>query len=307
MNMNKSNWYTLYNGVEMPPVGFGTDRAFIYLRKNIIKGFRIIFDDIFKENFYHIRRDRSISNIVKTAPSVGCHLFDTASSYGQSERVLGHCLRKCDRDEYFICTKISNEEQRTGNVFKAYERSLKKLGVDVIDLFLMHWPQTETFVDCWLQMEKLYEQGLVKAIGVCNFKQHHFEELMVSANIKPHVCQIESHPLFAQHEMREYCKKNMIQMMAYTPTGRMDERIIHDKSIQEISNNHNRSIAQTIIRWHFQHHVIPVINTTKLEHLMDNMNIFDFELSEEEMVEIDMMNRNVRLRYDPDTVDFYKC
>lgn len=305
--INKDNWLELSNGVLMPPVGFGTDRVFLYLRKNIFKGVHILINDLIKDHRYHMKRDLSIFKIVKSCPKEGCFLFDTASSYAQSERVLGHCLKKYNRNDYFVCTKLSNEEQRKGDVFRAFEASRKKLKVDVVDLYLMHWPQTNTFIDCWLQMEELYKKGYVKAIGVCNFKKHHFDELFTKASIIPHVCQIESHPLFSQIEMRYFCRENNIQMMAYTPTGRMDKRIVENPVIRSISERHNKSIAQIIVRWHYQNSVIPIINTTKIEHLIDNVNVFDFCLDQEEMNQIDGMNRNIRLRYDPDNVDFYKC
>lgn len=121
------------------------------------------------------------------------------------------------------------------------------------------------------------------------------------------VCQIESHPLFPQNNMLSYCKENNIQMMAYTPTGRMDARIKSSESMKKISAKYQKNIAQVILRWHYQRGVIPVVNTTSIEHLKDNMDIFDFSLQPDEMKMIDMMNINCRLRYDPDTVDFTKC
>lgn len=206
-----------------------------------------------------------------------------------------------------MVTKLSNQEQREGNVRQALLRSLKHLKTDSVDLYLMHWPQPDTYLDCWKQMEQLYKEGYAKAIGVCNFKEHHFDQLMRVAEIKPMVCQIESHPLFPQNNMLSYCKENNIQMMAYTPTGRMDARIKNSESMKKISAKYQKNIAQVILRWHYQRGVIPVVNTTNIEHLKDNMDIFDFSLQPDEMELIDMMNINCRLRYDPDTVDFTKC
>ena len=193
---------------------------------------------------YYWKRDTSIVNIVEQAPNIGCSLFDTSSAYGQSERVLGHCLKKYPRSDFFLITKLSNQEQREGDVRKALFRSLKHLNTDSVDLYLMHWPQTGTFLDCWKQMEQLYKEGYAKSIGVCNFKEHHFEELMQVAEIKPMVCQIESHPLFPQNDMLMYCKKNNIQMMAYTPTGRMDVRIRENEALRIISRKNQKNIAE---------------------------------------------------------------
>lgn len=156
-------------------------------------------------------------------------------------------------------------------------------------------------------MEQLYKEGYAKSIGVCNFKEHHFEELMQVAEIKPMVCQIESHPLFPQNDMLMYCKKNNIQMMAYTPTGRMDVRIRENEALRIISRKNQKNIAQIVLRWHYQRGVIPIVNTTNINHLKDNMNIFDFSLDSSEMQVINGLDINCRLRYDPDTVDFTKC
>ena len=301
------NTVKLYNGLDIPCIGFGTDRTFIKKKKNIFAGATEFLKDITVGHGYHWKRDTSIMNIVKQAPSIGCHLFDTSSAYGQSERVLGHCLKEYSRNEYFLVTKLSNQEQREGNVRQALLRSLKHLKTDSVDLYLMHWPQPDTYLDCWKQMEQLYKEGYAKAIGVCNFKEHHFDQLMRVAEIKPMVCQIESHPLFPQNNMLSYCKENNIQMMAYTPTGRMDARIKNSESMKKISEKYQKNIAQVILRWHCQRGVIPVVNTTNIEHLKDNMDIFDFSLQPDEMDLIDMMNINCRLRYDPDTVDFTKC
>ena len=302
-----NEYMTLCNGVKIPMVGFGTDMTFIYIRKNVLKGVKDFIVDIIKKGGYHFRRDCSIFSIVKNGPDKGCHLFDTASAYGQSERVLGFSLKKYSRDDYFIITKLSNKEQRDGDVEKALRRILKKLKVDYVDLYLMHWPQTGTYFDSWKQMEDIYRKGLARAIGVCNFKEHHFKELAKVSQIAPMVCQVESHPLFPQNDILRYCQKNNIQMMAYTPTGRMDERIKNSPVLKKIAACHDKTIAQVIIRWHIQRKVIPIINTTNIEHLNDNMNVFDFVLTEEEMKEISSLNCNCRLRYDPDTVDFTKC
>lgn len=299
--------YILRNGVAMPSVGFGTDRTFLFVRKNVIKGLINLVKDVTVGKKYYLNRDKSIVKIVKHGPENGCVLFDTASCYGQSERVLGYALKKYRREDVFLITKLSNEEQRDGDVEKALKRSLKHMRTNYVDLYLMHWPQTGTFIDSWKKMEVLYKKGYARAIGVCNFKQHHFEELFEKAEIKPMVCQIESHPLFNQDEMLQFCRENEIQMMAYTPTGRMDKRIRESDVLNAISSKHNKTVAQIIIRWHYQRNVIPIINTTNLEHLKENTNVFDFTLSEEEMKQINALNIDCRLRYDPDTVDFKKC
>lgn len=216
-------------------------------------------------------------------------------------------MKNYPREDYFLITKLSNQEQREGDVHKALMRSLNHLKVDKVDLYLMHWPQTGTYLECWKQMEQLYREGYARAIGVCNFKEHHFEALMKIAEVKPMVCQIESHPLFPQNDMLEYCKKNGIQMMAYTPTGRMDSRVRESELLKQLAEKYHKNIVQIILRWHYQRGVVPIVNTTSVNHLKDNMDIFDFLLNQDEMDEIGRMNVNCRLRYDPDAVDFTKC
>ena len=301
------NGIRLSNGVEIPRIGFGTDRTFLFLRKNLIMGAVDAVKDITLRRGAQLKRDLSLARIVRSAPQYGCCLFDTASSYGQSERVLRSGLKAYDRSEYFLITKLSNREQREGDVKKALLRSMSRLGIQQLDLYLMHWPQTGTYVDCWKQMEDLYDAGLTRAIGVCNFKVHHFETLLGNARINPMICQIESHPLFSQEDMLSFCKQNNIQMMAYTPTGRMDEQLRNSPILKDIATVHGKDVAQVILRWHVQRGVIPIVNTTKIEHLSQNMDIWDFCLTETEMEKIGEMNENRRLRYDPDMVDFTKC
>lgn len=301
------NTFTLYNNVAIPPIAYGTDRTFTFIRKNVVAGVAELFKDLIIGKRRKISKDLSIYKLLQQAPENGCTLFDTSSAYGQSERILKYALKKYKREDLFIITKVSNQEQRSGNIRKALKRSLNHLGVDYVDLYLMHWPQTGTFLKCWKEMEMLYEEGLAKSIGVCNFKEHHFDELMEVARIRPMACQIESHPLFSQNDMLNYCKNNQIQMMAYTATGRMDKRLRENQLLNDIAEKYHKNVAQVILRWHHQRGVIPVVNTTSLEHLRENMNIFDFELTAQEMDDINGINIDCRLRYDPDTVDFNKC
>ena len=298
---------TLSNGVEIPSIGFGTDRTFIFLRKNIIKGAIDLLKDLTIEKRYHLKRDISITKILNHASDCSCSLFDTASAYGNSERILGHVLKKYKREDLFVITKLSNKEQRCFDVEKAVKHSLKRLQTDYIDLYLMHWPQTDTYIQNWCQMEQIYNRGYARAIGVCNFQIHHLEELKKHSCVTPMVNQVECHPLFSQKDLLTYCQNNRIQFMAYTPTGRMNQMIINNPDLQRIASFYHKSLAQVILRWHIQNGIIPIVNTTKLEHLKDNMNIFDFSLSSEDILTIDKMNINKRLRYDPDLVDFSKC
>ena len=167
----------------------------------------------------------------------------------------------------------------------------------------MHWPVTDYFLDSWKEMEKLYKEGMCKAIGVCNCNIHHLNELESVAEIMPMVNEFECHPLFTQKELREYCKEKNIQVMAYTSTGRMDERL-KKTVLVPLAKKYNKSIAQIILRWHQQIGNIPIINSVNPKHMVENTNIYDFNLSNEEIASIESININSRLRYDPDNCDF---
>jgi len=297
------NVVTLNNGYTIPSIGYGSAIVLTYSGGGVRKYKYWIKNYLLTRKQYKL--DISLRKIIKIAPSIGCVLFDTSRAYAGSEYVIGKSLRKISREDYYIITKLCNRDQRKGNVENALRESLKQLGMEYVDLYLMHWPQTDTWLDCWKQMEELYKKGFCKAIGVCNFNIHHFEELKAIAEIMPMVNQIECHPLFTQEKLRSYCKANSIQIMAYTPTARMDERLSKTVLI-DIASKYKRSIAQIIIRWHLQIGNIPIVNTSKVDHLKENMDTFNFELSEEELIAINNINIDSRLRYDPDNCDFNK-
>lgn len=299
----------LSNGISIPEMGFGTDIAQTWRNSSnrvtkIYRRTKQYYKLVKSKNFKRLKVDNSLPKIVKYAPKLNCRLFDTSRAYGGSEYVLGHELKGYNRDDYFIITKLSNFDQKNKTVKEAIISSLEQLNMDYVDLYLIHWPQTDTYLKSWKQMEQIYKEGLCRAIGVCNFNIHHLEELKKVAEIMPMVNQFECHPLFTQNNLIDYCNENGIQVMAYTPTGRMDFRLKRNRKLEIISKNYNKSIPQIILRWHMQNGNIPIVNTTKLDHLRENMDIFDFELTNQEVEQINSININSRLRYDPDNCDF---
>lgn len=233
--------------------------------------------------------------------------FDTAHAYYNEKWCkFGMMLSMRKRENLFITTKISNVQQRSGDVESALHHSLKELGLKYIDLYLMHWPNPETYLRTWKSMERLYKDGLVKAIGVCNFHQHHLESLMEVADIMPMVNQVEIHPLLSQRELVNFCKDNSILVEAYSPLARNNPQLMKNDVLIELGKKYSKSVAQVILRWDYQNHIVSVPKSGNPDRMRNNISIFDFELTESEMSKIDALNKNMRIRHDPDNCDFSK-
>lgn len=259
---------------------------------------------LLKESFVDLKKVIATNRIVKNEKEL---LFiDTASAYGYAEKAIGQAIAKKKREKVIICTKVSARDQiKNGKqISKACSKSLQQLGISVIDLYLMHWPVSYNYIEVWKQMEELYYRGKVRAIGVCNCHIHHLEEIMSHCMIKPMVNQIEIHPLFTQERLSAFCKDNNIQVMAYTPLARNDDRLTNSQILQKIAKRYHKAISQVILRWHIQLGNIPVVATNSINHWNDDNDIFDFELKEEEMKAISSLNLNSRLRYDSDNCNF---
>lgn len=251
------------------------------------------------------KKDNGIIRCVKHAIENDCVFFDTSRAYGGSEHMLHDALKKYSRDKYYICTKLNNYAQLNDIPAKeVLNESLKQLGIDYVDLYLLHWPVENKYLDYWKQLEELYKDGLVKAIGVSNCKIHHLEEIMKIAEIKPMVNEVELHPLLSEVELRDYCDEKEIKIMAYTSTARMDFRLLRSKRLVGICQETGKNMTQVILKWHLQNGIIPIFNTSSLNHLKSNMDIYDFELTERQMKIIEEININSRTRYDSDNCEW---
>jgi len=237
----------------------------------------------------------------------GYSSFDTSAAYG-NERWLGFGQKLCEksRRELFITTKLSNTQQRSGDVEKALQKSLKFLRISYVDLYLMHWPNPDTYLDCWKKMEELYNKGVARAIGVCNFHQHHLEKLLEIATVTPAVNQIELHPLLSQKSLLNFCNKKRIQVVAYSPVARMHDKLIGNFILTELAKKYGKTVTQIILRWDYQCGVITIPKTQQVKRLLENIEIFDFELSSDEILAIDSINEDFRVRHNPDNCDFSK-
>lgn len=272
--------YTLSNGKEIPVLGFGT---FPMKKMELVKA---VWDGV----------------------DVGYRLFDTATAY-RNELELGIAMKRYfgrKKSELFVSTKISNRQQELKNVRDSLNRSLKKLGRKYVDMYMVHWPYPGYYLDTWKQMEELYDEGLIKVLGVCNFHQHHLEELFEHCRIRPMVNQLELHPLLSQKELRDFCAKNDILVEAYSPTARMDPKLVKHPVLQSIAKEKDKNVVQVILRWNYQNHVLPIIKSSNKGRMESNFNIFDFELTPAEMANIEDINENYRVRHDPDNCDFSK-
>lgn len=255
----------LNDGNELPIIGFGT---------------------------YESTEKKGIESI-KNALDMGYRMFDTAAIY-ENEKVVGKAINESgiDRKEIIVTTKLWRENLGYEEAKKAFDKSLKKLGLEYIDLYLIHWPANaknykdwqKANADSWRAMEELQDEGKIKSIGVSNFWQEHLEALFQTANVIPAINQIEFHPGYWQSELVEFCKKNNIVVESWSPLAR--GKVFGNEIIQIIAKRHNKSIAQVCLRWIIQHETIVIPKSNTLKRIEENINIFDFELSNEEMKQI---------------------
>ncbi|MGN7394211.1 aldo/keto reductase [Bacillus sp. RJGP41] len=276
MISNIGETITLHNGVKMPQLGFG----------------------VFK-----VKNGNETVESVKKAVEVGYRAIDTAAIY-ENEEGVGQAIRECGvpREELFITSKVWNTEQGYDKTLKAFEDSLNRLGLEYLDLYLIHWPGKDKYLETWRALEKLYKDGKVKSIGVSNFHIHHLENLLANSEVKPVVNQIELHPLLTQVEIRDYCAKHEIKVESWSPLGRGN--LLEEPTINHIAKKHGKSPAQVLIRWHLQHDLVVIPKSITPSRIKENAQVFDFSLSLNEMNQIDALNKNERFGSNPDELLF---
>lgn len=269
---------TMNNGVQIPQLGLGV---------------------------FQTPDGKATSQAVTWALQAGYRHIDTAMIYGNEESV-GQGIRDSGlkRRDVFLTTKLWNDDIRSGRAKEAFEESLDRLGTDYVDLYLIHWP-AQGWQQAWQDMEELYRQRRVRAIGVCNFQQHHLEELHSISSTKPAVNQIESSPQFVNQELIDYCHGELrIDVEAYSPLGGTGGSVLSDPRLESISRRVGRSPAQVVLRWHIQRGLIVIPKSTHQERIEQNAQVFDFTLDEDDMNAISAMDSGIRAGADPDNFDF---
>nr|WP_201317815.1 aldo/keto reductase [Paenibacillus sp. EPM92] len=280
MMKNLQDTTTLHNGIRMPWLGIG----------------------VFK-----VEEGAELVHAVKSAIQHGYRSIDTAAIY-KNERSVGQGIHEglqeanLSREDLFVTSKVWNADLGYESTLAAYEASLNKLGLAYLDLYLIHWPVQGKYKEAWRALETLYKEGRVKAIGVSNFQIHHLEDLMKEAEIKPMVNQVEFHPLLTQKELLEFCKKQNIQLEAWSPLRQ--GQLLDHPVLKEIAEKHGKSVAQVILRWDLQHGVVTIPKSTKEHRIIENAAVFDFELTLEDIARIDGLNQDDRVGPDPDNFDF---
>lgn len=266
---------TLRDGVDMPQFGLGVWRA---------------------------KDGLEVENAVRCALLEGYRMIDTAAVY-QNETGVGNGMRSSDvpPDDIFVTTKLWNSDQGTDTVRPALQASLQRLGLDYVDLYLIHWPMPKKalFLDTWKEFEKLQQEGLVRSIGVSNFKIEHLEELRKHATILPSVNQVELHPYFPQKELRDYCRTYGIQIESWSPIGGQGGGLLNEELLHDIAQDHGKTPAQVVIRWHLQHDLVVIPKSVNEQRIKQNFDVFDFELSDDEMAQIDSLENGQRIGPDP--------
>lgn len=249
--------------------------------------------------------EKEYVSAIKTAIQQGFRWIDYSCAYGDG-RLLGKAIRESGvkREDLVITTRVSNYAQMNHCVRDEFLNFLHNMGIEHVDVLQFHWPVTDFYLDTWKEMERLYEEGYVKHLGVANCHPHHLEEIFKICKHKPEVGQFEIHPLFTQKPLIAYYNEHNIQVCAYTPIARFDDRLMRLPKLKQIGEKYGKSITQIVLRWHIQNGVIPIVRTLNPAHQKENLDVFDFELAKDEMVLIDSININSRLRYDPDNCDF---
>ncbi len=276
MTDNLASAITLSNGVSMPRFGLGVFQA---------------------------GSDREVREAVSWALEAGYRMIDTATIY-DNETAVGEAIGESGvaRGEIFVTTKVWNSDQRKGRTAAAFTESLDRLGLEFVDLYLVHWPVAGHFVETWRALEGIYADGRARAIGVSNFMVHHLETLLPTVEIMPMVNQIEFHPYLQSPELTAVCEAQGMRLEAWSPI--MKGEVLRVPELREIGRRHGKSPVQVTLRWLWQREIIAIPKSNRRDRIDSNADIFDFSLSEEEMALINSLDRDYRVGPNPNNFSF---
>lgn len=268
--------FKLHNGIDMPYLGLGT---------------------------YQSDNEQEVVDAVENALDIGYRHIDTASVYGNEEGV-GKAIKKSsvERADIFVVSKVWNADQGYDSTLRAFDESLKRLGLDYLDLYLIHWPVAKEYKNTWRALERLYKEKRIKAIGVSNFMQHHLKDLMKECEIVPMVNQMEFHPYVVQQDLINFCVSKGILFEAWSPF--MQGKVFNLDICADLSRKYNKSIAQIILRWNLQKGIVTIPKSANKQRIVANADIFDFELLTEDITFLDGLDRGERIGPDPDNFSF---
>ncbi|PIC67349.1 aldo/keto reductase [Sporosarcina sp. P21c] len=263
----------LSNGVQMPQFGLGT---------------------------YKMTEPEQTMQAVEKAVSLGYRAIDTASIY-DNEQAVGEAIRHTGlaREDFFVTSKVWNDHQGYDETLRAFERTLTRLDMNYLDLYLTHWPVASSYVDTYRAIERLYDERLIRSTGVSNHHESHLQEIFTIANIRPMVNQIELHPRLTQEPLRLFCREHQIAVTSWSPLAR--GQILEDATLTAIAAQHGKTVAQVVIRWHLQNGLIVIPKSVSFDRIQENSEVADFELTLSDMAIIDALNRDERTGTDPDS------
>lgn len=265
----------LNNGMFIPQMGFGT---------------------------YKITSEKILDTLIPKAFELGYSLLDTANYYN-NEKAIGDTLERYGLQKKIkVCTKIWPKDFGRDRTLFAVEKSLKDLKLDSLEILFLHWP-SEDFQESWRALEEVYEQGYCRSIAVSNFHKNHLDKLFVNANIKPVIDQLETHPLLQQRSLKEFLDQQDIRLEAWSPLARNESALMDNEIIRDIASLYKKSPQQIVIRWHLEKNHILIPKSSHAERLKENIEVFDFNLTEEEIKAVDS-DSGIRVSQDPDDEDW---
>lgn len=276
MDLKVTDTKKFHNGQEIPLVGLGV---------------------------WKMRDEKEAIEAIQVAIESGYRAIDTAKVY-ENEEYVGQAIREAGiaREALTITSKLWNADHGYDETLRAFDTTLKKLQLDYLDLYLIHWPVL-AYKDSWRAMERLYNEGLIKSIGVSNFHQHHLENLFTTANEKPVIDQIEIHPLLSQKPLKAYLESQDIVHEAWSPLAQGGE-LLTNQTLQRIADKYNITIPQVILRWHLNNGSVIIPKSVTPERIRANIDLFDFDLAASDMADIDALNKDEREGSDPDSEEF---